>query len=247
MVKPLSWLNPAPEDASIIYPRQFPKVVVPSLIGDAGQVLNFPIHRGVGGALRDYGGFGNNAVMAGGYGWVDGPWGWAMNVDGVSGRGEVPHSVSLNISGAVTISLWLRARTIPAAAHAYVVGKGLGEALLRYAVTLNWGNNLSWYIKTVVGTNNWAMNWAPYINIWTYLGVTYDSVAGQMKRCVNATITTLAHTGLLNTGTETLKIGWDGTVAYCGVDIALLRIYNRTLSNPELVRHYEETRAIFGV
>jgi len=92
----MSWLNPIPPDMPLRIPRRYPKNVVPSFIGESGQVLNLLIHHGAGGVVRDYSPYGNHGTIYGAR-WVDCEWGWALYFNGESAYVEVPDSPSLRV------------------------------------------------------------------------------------------------------------------------------------------------------
>jgi hypothetical protein len=76
-------LNPPPPIDPLVYPRQIPKVVVPSYIGDAGCVLNAIPYLGTGDTLHDWSGSGNHGKLGAGDPdkmpmWVDGSYGWSL-------------------------------------------------------------------------------------------------------------------------------------------------------------------------
>jgi hypothetical protein len=103
----LSWFNPPPFDEPIRYPRQIPKAVVTSFIGESGQVLNLLMHHGAGDVVIDYSPYRNNGKIYGAS-WVDGSWGWALGFDGVNGNVVVvPHSPSLSPLSSLTLGVWV--------------------------------------------------------------------------------------------------------------------------------------------
>jgi len=102
-------LNPLPPDLELVKPRQLPKRIVPSFVGEQGQVLNLLMREGSGNIVRDYSGFNNHGQLFGGVKWTDeGIATWALEFNGIDGRVIVPHKDVLNIApgNKITIEIW---------------------------------------------------------------------------------------------------------------------------------------------
>jgi hypothetical protein len=95
----LSWFNPPPFDAPLKYPRQIPKGVADSFIGEPRQVLNLLCYDGAGDVAKDFSPYGNHGRFYNAA-WVDGAFGWALDFNGVDSYVEVPDSPSLNLEKA---------------------------------------------------------------------------------------------------------------------------------------------------
>jgi len=242
----LSWFDPPPFDAPVIYPRTIPKVVVPSFIGEEGQVLNLLMHHGVGDLIRDYSGLGNDGVVNGPE-WVDGTYGWGMSFDGLAPNylncGNDP---SLTITDTLTLLVWVN----PAALGAW--NNVFGAPALSESYRLRAGDALGNVMFVTAGTT------APvnYISLgtiptdrWSLVGATYDKDAGANNRkiYINGYVDSQdTVTGALTVRTRDLYIGdwWAGR--YTGL-IKMPSIYNVTKDADFMARAFESTRAIFGV
>jgi hypothetical protein len=73
-----------------------------------GVVLALPFDEGEGDTAFDYSGYGNDGTLVNSPEWVDGKYGGALSFDGVDNYVEINESASLNITEAITVSLWLR-------------------------------------------------------------------------------------------------------------------------------------------
>jgi hypothetical protein len=240
--KILSWFNPPPFDAPIVYPRETPKTVVPSYIGDTGQVLNLLYHEGAGNIVKDYSPYKNHGTIYGAS-WVDGPWGWALSFKG-NNYVIVPYSNSLNIydTKKVTVEMWV-----------YVID-----------------DSLDGYIELLTRGYQYQVIWrsddnTPYFQWKDSAG----NVRTWFKSGLNLPLNTWHHIvfsmAFSNTGTCYEVV--DGTVVYSGATsydvtqdttsnirtpeptyiglIALSRVNNLTLSPDESKRRYEATKPIF--
>ncbi|MEM2374221.1 MAG: LamG domain-containing protein [Thermoproteota archaeon] len=241
----LSWFNPPPFDAPIRYPRQIPKVVVPSFIGDAGQVLNLLMHEGAGDTVKDYSGLGNHGKIYGAS-WVDGPYGWALSFNGVNNYVQVPYSPSLDITDAITILFWIYPRQYK---EQYVVTKGYN----RYRAGFNpAGQTDALYPNffLTLSTGSFSLTGSPFtgLNTWHRIGMVYDGSAMKIYRngALDKTLTGVS--GTILTDANPLNVGcYYPPRYYTNGILCLVRIYERALSDAEMKYDFESTRAIFGV
>ena len=74
---------------------------------DEGLVAEWHFDEGSGSVLKDSSGNGNDGVIYGAT-WVDGKYGKALSFDGVDDYVEVPGSTSLDITGAITVEVWIK-------------------------------------------------------------------------------------------------------------------------------------------
>jgi len=70
--------DPEPELSMKRVPRQVPKKVVPSLIGEPDLARLYLFHLGAGDVLRDYSGNGDHGSITEAE-WADGPHGWGLD------------------------------------------------------------------------------------------------------------------------------------------------------------------------
>jgi len=243
----LSWFNPLPFDAPLRYPKQIPKAVVPSFIGDKGQVLNLLMCEGAGNVVKDYSGNNNHGSIVGDVGWIDGEFGWALNFKGVPGQYvTVPNTPSHNIMNELTIEYWYYPLSLPAPTgnHYGISNKewDVWRSFIRAGTsTLNFGT-------TVGGTFTLITYDLPAAKCWYH--VVFTAKSGRQELFVNGVsrgYSTL--TGSLKTSTRPLIIGRysDSAINPLLGYLCMFRVYNRVLTNEEILYHFNSTRAIFGV
>ena len=241
----LSWFNPPPFNAPIVYPRQIPKVVVPSFIGESGQVLNLLMHHGAGNIVRDYSGFNNHGRIYDAV-WRDGSYGWALYFNGTSAYVEVPDSASLRLTGDMTVELWFNifdyAQRSPLVAkwtgeYFLFIYEGSGEiSFYRFGSDMNYYNLVR---HGEVGTHKW--NYVAAVSSGTKLYLYFNDEPrieadwyGEAKSTTQPV--QIAHRPDVAVGEQ----HFHGLIAFG-------RIYSRPLSAKEIRYHFESTRAIFGV
>jgi len=243
--KILSWFNPPPFDAPIRYPRQIPKAVVPSFIGESGQVLNFLCHHGAGSVVKDYSGLGNHGKIYGAS-WIDGPFGWALGFDGVDDIVEVPNSPSLQVLDA-TFEAWINALSLPPNHGTFLAkyhyAEGGFEVLSNGQLALYHGDGTN--AETAVYSTS-----AIELNRWYHVAVTRYTSTKTAKLYINGGLdATRIYTLTVAKSDMPVWLGWrpDKVWEHFHGFIALPRIYNRALTGAELKHHFESTRTIFGV
>lgn len=241
----LIWFNPSPPNLPIRFPRQIPKVVVPSYIGNVGQVLNLLMHHGSGTRVRDYGGLGNHGNIYGGVTWRDGSYGWALAFDGVFGSYVmVPHAPSITFTTEnFTLEFWAN------------LTYNFNNCLFCKG---QW-NNDGWYInqgatrelqlitcQALANQITTTGNGAYADGVWFHCIIIRNGVTGYIY--VNNVDVTLVQPAIVNPVTNTRSfyimrydVGGSDSIGI----IALPRLYNRALTPAERTNHFESTRSIF--
>jgi hypothetical protein len=248
----LSWFNPPPFDAPIVYPRQIPKVVVPSFIGESGQVLNLLMHHGSGRSIRDYSGLGNHGAISGGFSWVDGSYGWSVELNGLDGYVEVPDSPSLRLTNGLTLEWWMQ-WPVDNTEWGLIIGKGGSWGQRGYSVLAPANRGLYFEIDNAAGTAVVASIYPPLppamdVGKWFMVQATFDGA--NMRLYVNNSLVAgpAAQTDIGVDPAIPFRIGKHTTTAeYLRFRIAMAKVYNRALTDAERTNHFESTRAIFGV
>jgi hypothetical protein len=238
----LSWFNPPPFDAPICYPRQIPKVVVPSFIGDVGQVLNLLMHEGAGNVVKDYSPYKNHGTIYGAK-WIDG-FGWVLSFNGVDNYVDCGNAPSLDITKAITIEAWVNVRAFVNVYPKIVAKKNqymlFVDASVKKAVFSLYIDGAFRDLGSITGLS---------ANTWYHIVGQFNSslTTGQMKIYVNGVLdNTLTKTGTIGSTTNKVLIGnYEGLVRYFNGLITDIRIYNRALTGDEIKRHYESTKSIF--
>jgi hypothetical protein len=194
---------------------------------------------GFGTEAGDSSGYGNDGTIYGAT-WTTGKVGNALSFDGVDDYIEVPHSSSLDITGSITLEAWVRPAPKQAQAHGYIVQK------LAYIEGTDWGYGLSimWdefpHFTIRSGPNGWASaigTTAVNDGDWHHLVGTFNGthaclyVDGVLEDCKE-------HPYGPASNTKPLWIGRIYYQFYKG-DIDEVAIYNRALSEEEIVQHHQ--------
>jgi hypothetical protein len=181
---------------------------------------------------RDSSGFGNNGTLNNGPTWVTGRIGDALDFDGTDDYVDCGDDESLNITGNITLSLWVNTDTVASGTHRSYLLKGDTS----YALKQNsWGN-----IEFFVYIGGWQAVTLPadesFNGVWHHLAGTYDG--SQIKLYVDGILRdTKNYTGAIGTNTAIVSIGSDsGTRRYCDARIDDVRIYNRAITAMEVIK-----------
>lgn len=241
----MSWLNPLPPDLPIRLPRQRPRCIVPSFIGENGQVLNLLVHHGAGSVVRDYSGYRNHGNIIGAT-WRDGAYGWALDLNGTSNYISVPSTPSLRPTR-ISLELWLTVNAMPT--PICVVDPDQDSFLTGICFAIRY--NLAGYYITL--GNVVADGYTAFVitaGIFYHFVFTYDgvNVGTYINGSLQSTFPIVAAPNI-NWSTNPIHIGARGIPPWLYLRglIALVRIYNRALSPPEIQNHYQTTRGLFGV
>lgn len=194
---------------------------------------------GSGTIAGDSSGNGNNGAISGET-WVTGRYGQALSFDGVSHYVGVPDSLSLEVTGAITLESWIKTTNVNKQA---VVTKS-GSYLL-YAGTGGDGRVYGYLYGTTSAWLGGTANVAD--NLWHLIALTYDPNAGanNFKLYVDGALDAqYTVTGSISSTSNRVGIGdrpdagyrdfFDGTI-----DEA--HVYNRALSAGEIQAEYQQS------
>jgi len=170
-------LDPPPKFQPEAWPKERPKVTVPSYIGEDEQVANWLFHSGAGDILHDFSGGENHAEIYGGE-WRDGPYGWGLYFNGLANQGAQLEPFPDDRGSKMTILAWLK----PTA------------DLAEQRVVSKWGVEVSWLLSVGDNTTN-EPRWVAYdgsyhildagedvvVNSWNCLGATLDAPNDVMR------------------------------------------------------------------
>jgi len=240
----LNSLRGARESARISNALSFQHQVHSLLGADLVAWWNFD-NEPVANQFRDISGGGNTGTCTGlacptPVDGVPGTRGTALSFDGVDDFVSVPHSASLNITGAITIGVWVK-RTGTPSAFAGIVAKentdlGVGYGII-YAGTANPA------YRSRIGGLWRSLIFAEFpLNTWRYVVATYD---GSFMRVYLDGIFSVsqAASGSIATNTFPLSIGRQERAGsfFAGL-IDDVRIYSRALTASEIQTLYAQTR-----
>jgi len=236
--------SPEPKRKWSRVPRQTPPKIVPSHIGREGLVGNWLFYNGAGGKLYDFSGYGNHGDIIGPK-WVDGPYGWALNFDGVDDYVNIPDDPSLDNPDTVTWLAWVYIDTLPFDTYRKVICRGDDTETMIIAGQQR-GDTL--YIQTRTGGT-----WGTSVNTgtlsagtWYHIGLTWDNTTlrGYLNGSEYGSTTDAglkSVSSVLRIGEDSYQLGvnpWDGKID----DV---RIYDRVLSENEIKSHYEATKPLY--
>jgi len=235
--------TPKPKFTPKRLPRRVPKVIVPSYIGESGQVGNWLFYNGAGGVLHDFGGKENHGDFVNDPEWVDGSWGWALDFDGEDDYVEVPDDPSLNVTE-ITVSVWVRMEGIKD--YSRVVHKSDGYEGFQLQAN---GSVGAW--RFVIGDgSDWAIPESSVgfeTDVWHFLVGTFDG--STVRLFVDAGLEDSVAQESLDPSPNNLGIGTalpdPAATEYFNGIIDNARIYDHALSESEIKAHYEATKPLY--
>jgi hypothetical protein len=211
----------------------------PDGTGIAGR---WEFNEGNGSTAQDFSGNGNSGILHGPSWVVREGSNTALLFDGVDDYVDCGNDTSLNITDAITISVWV-APSSSIASEAGVVAKqnsGTGEA---YGLMYRLGNlGLRARIGGVWNTTYFAENPTP--NIWTHLVATYDGSKVQLyKNGIPDNSTSI--TGSIGISDYSFAIGrqWLSSNSHFNGSIDDVSIYNRALAANDVLDLYNSVTA----
>ena len=177
--------------------------------------------------MADSSGNGNTGTVSGATWTAAGKYGSALSFNGSSARVNIPNSVSLQLSGGMTLEAWVDPTSVTSAWRD-VLYKGNDnyylEATSSPGGVPGGGGIVGGGYGEVYGPTKLTAN------SWAYLSLTYDGTA--LRLYVNGSlVSTTAKTGTLATSTNQLQIGGDSLYGqYFNGLIDEVRVYNTALS-----------------
>jgi parallel beta-helix repeat protein len=217
-----------------------------------GLVGYWSFNEGIGTTASDSSGNGNTGALLNGPTWSAGKVGQALSFDGSNDSVEVPHGQSLNLSTALTVSVWINNETL--------MDPGLSQDQFRIIASKGWATD----------GGSWTLAWrendgALFFFVgrdtsYRYARFSYDNSQAGTWHLITAVLAngniSLYQDGVLKAGpsgidsnsvrtdTNPLRIGslgwtssslrnWDGLLDE-------IRVYNRALSGSEIVSLYNQ-------
>jgi hypothetical protein len=209
------------------------------LNSDADLVGHWKMEEGNGNTLLDYSGSGNDATLINNQGvlWVQGYDGLALKLNGSTGRyGSVAHNPSINMSGAITISGWIRPL---GRANKQILSKG---GIDGYELSIFDQGNLEFRINRESNGSTYRLRSNSFYptdgETWMHVAATFDGnrssiyVNGELDKSASYAPATI------KTNTTALQIGArNGNNRWAG-DLDELKLYKRALSAEEVKSVY---------
>jgi len=257
IVESLDFVNDFSEQTKRV---NIPTIVTSGLVLylDAGQTASYP---GTGTVWTDLSGNGNNATL------INGPTfssanGGSIVFDGVNDYASFQNATSLNLVTNFTVEGWILQQT--SSNFATLIAKSNGSSLgwilqlrnfnLDYRFWVNFGVN-----TTGNGSNNgwyyarFPKNWNDgkyhhVVGIWDGLNKTVKIYVDGTPGTFNAGGAPSSESTNISNSNLPVAIGAEPDVnEFCQGNIPIARIYNRALSDAEVLQNYNATRSRFGI
>jgi len=204
------------------------------LLHDLSQVLYLPFDHDDGSYARDRSGYDNHGTIYGAT-LATGKIGMARNFDGVDDYVEVPHNVSLDITDAITIGLWIKTPTpekdfggllIKGTSGSFVYDFSLWGTTRRLRFGFFVGEYVTVYGATLLSANRWY-----------HVVATYSQEEGVARIYLDGVVDgTLSENRPISTNTLSLYTGYRGDAHPFDGIIDEVHVYNRALSEDEIAR-----------
>jgi hypothetical protein len=160
-------------------------IVAAPASADNSLVGSWHFNEGVGTAVADASGYGNNGTLSGATQWTGGVWGTALAFDGSAGHGgnvQVPNGAPLEptAGSGISVTAWVKAPGSPGA-FKYIVAKGASGCIAAsYALYTGAGGGLMFYVSNNGGVSyTLSPDASPGIwdGKWHFVAGTYDGSA----------------------------------------------------------------------
>jgi hypothetical protein len=210
----------------------------------AAPVGEWKFDENTGTAANDTSGNNNTGTLTNSPTWAPGKLGSAVNLSPTSSYVSVPDATSLNITGDLTISTWVKPSIIDSTAR-LILGKGNTSAVTsrQYGMRLNATNQWQGFVYS--GSNTYTTldsTTTPSTSRWDHLTMVRDATAGTLKFYTNGILRGSASsvTGSLNSTANILALGREGSTAsnYFGGTLDNVRIYNYARTPAQVAWEY---------
>lgn len=202
---------------------------------DAGNTKSYP---GTGTTWTDRSGFGNNGTLINGPTFNAGN-GGSIVLDGVDDFGDFGNNQSLNITGDLSVSVWIR--TTGLGGNRIMVAKQvLPSNAANYEGYLK-GNSVYWWDGQ--GERNTGIS--VLSNQWS--NIIYTRISTTVTAYINYNLVGSVTVFPQGPVTANLTVGKDQNNQNFSGNIASVQIYNRALSASEVLQNYNATKGRFGI
>ncbi len=195
----------------------------------------------------------NDGTLRFGPTWIAGPKSTALNFDGIDDHIDVPYIPQYDCPDGITVMAMCRWSIDPATGDNYatIVGAGEHQWILMHSGITPPGPGVNEFFEFAVETDqgrNWSWsNTEPVPNVWYHLTGVYSPVEEAIKLYVNGTLeNTTWHNGTINVVGQGLTMAnrWHSGAhdRWFTGDIDEVIIFDRVLSDAEIMRHYQSLK-----
>ena len=183
--------------------------------------------------------------------------GQGLSFDGVDDYVDCGNDASLNITQEISIEAWFYPTFLPDP-HEFIIGKGTFNSNLPWFLTVR-QNEVSFMIFKAfpyVGGNYSSVDtsWTPKVNEWHHVVATYIYITdgtSQLRIYIDGVLegsNNIAVGPMASSPSSSINIGRDGSGSYRwnGL-IDEVRIYNRGLTDTEILQHYNLSRRLLKI
>lgn len=221
------------------------------LIQEDGLVLWLPFCFGSGRTVADYSGFKNNFILEPSHPSNAPLWvakknkisNYVMSFDGIDDRIKCNNNTLLSntLIGAFTIIVWIKPSSAGQNTFRAIIGKRSDSAGLSFWIRNNNNIALSWGGISVAQSTKTISH-----DVWQRVAVRYDGTSyvrfffdGKLDNQINVVLSKITNINPVYIGSQTSSVYF-----YSG-QIALLRLFNRYLSDQELINSYNSEKIFF--
>lgn len=213
----------------------------------ANLLAYYPLDESTGTLASDGSASAFNGTVSGGATWGTGKLNNALSFDGVDDTVTVPHNSSLNITGDMTISAWVKPTSLGpfTSGSANVVSKRTTTAHAPFHLRMKDNGQMRFEGFSVSSAGYVGVNAATNIDTSRYYHITGVRSSSQVKIYIDGVLSnSTAWSGVADTNTEAMLIGGATSQfsAFPG-NIDEVKIYNRALTDAEVKADYQAQNA----
>ncbi|MCP4614559.1 MAG: hypothetical protein GY845_38250 [Planctomycetes bacterium] len=204
-------------------------------IANAELVAYWKLDEGSGNIAYDVSDYTNDGTINGGPEWIVGKIGAALQFDGSDDYIDCGNDTSLNINDKITIAAWVKTTST---AHGYFVSKGAAwDEIGHYAIGQEYNTPLTFQVEIAGsgGAVELDSNVAVNDGQWHHIASTYDDPVIKVYVDGIEENTMTGTSALTGSAVGGLTIGQRGGGNIIGGIIDEVRIYNRALTEPEIL------------
>ncbi|MHB1484834.1 MAG: LamG domain-containing protein [Saccharofermentanales bacterium] len=186
----------------------------------------------------------NNGTPNGGYSYVAGKRNDAISLNGSTGYVNVPDSVSLDSMSKLTISVWLKMTSLPAAGQTYDIVSKEGASTGAYRICV--GSNGTGHIIVATANNSWYSSgttaaWTTQMQAgtWYHIVGTYDG--SYVRMYINGSLQgtgAQAISGNVVRSANPFRIGYTSSLNYFNGVIDDVKVFTDSLNSTQITSLY---------